>query len=126
MSFRSIIDIDNGSFAMVFTYGTIELELWPLIPKPIESPIKNKGSIMFGCSQLCLMWDEGIFTFCCDSTDREEGAAFYLNIPMTPELMASFKAAVDEWNAKYAVSEGLRNIQNNQNNIEGVPTNYQK
>lgn len=110
MSFGTDIDIDDGSFTLVFTYGNLKLELHPSEPIPLEVPIEDKGSIIFGYPQLDLIWNEKAFTFGSDSMGLDGGGALYLTVPMTPELMTSFKAAVDEWNAQYAVYEGLRNI----------------
>jgi len=92
-----VINIEDGSFTMVFVHDAMRLELQSFTPQPVLLPIEDKGSIDLGYYRLRLSWDQKGFVFDIGDAERE-GGALYFRVPMTPELMASFKTAVDEWN----------------------------
>jgi hypothetical protein len=105
MFFATDIDIEEGYFSIVFAHHDMKLVLCTLTPKLIEVPIGNKGRINLGSPGSNLEWDEEDFGF---NSDQGGNDALYFYVSTTPELMASFKTAAEEWNNKIAAYQGLQ------------------
>lgn len=113
MLFTTDFDVARGSHVLVFVRDDIKLRFSPSEPNPIKVPIETEGCIGFGYSQLNLKWNEKYFTFSSSNADYWGAETLSVSVPITPELMSSFKVAVDEWNSQFETSWNLKDKHSN-------------